>query len=111
MDIYIADADSSVDRPTYVSTQSGGFILGDKAEGDPAAVGAGGFSIVTDSVLDAGYNFVSLDYAFAPQVEYPVPVIQLSQAISFLKRHADEYGLDMSAVVLAGGSAGGQSVG
>lgn len=38
-------------------------------------------------------------------------MIQLGEAIDFLQEHGAEFGLDMSRVVLAGGSAGGHIVG
>jgi acetyl esterase/lipase len=110
LDIYIADNDPTVTRPTFVIVHGGGFIVGDKTGGDPNAVEST-FALGNEPVLDAGYNLVSIDYGLAPQVPYPTPVIQLTQAIEFLKAHGGEYGLDMSTVVLSGGSAGGHIIG
>lgn len=111
LDIYIADNDATVKRPTFVYVHGGGFVVGDKTSGDPAAEGEDGFRIVSDPIIAAGYNLVSIDYSLAPKVKYPVPTVQLSQAISFLQDHGAEYGLDMSRFVISGGSAGGQIVG
>lgn len=113
LDIYIADDDPSVSRPTFLVVHGGGFILGSKSDGDPNAVGADDsyFALGSGPVLDAGYNVVSIDYALAPQVPYPTPVIQLGQAVQFLQQHGAQYGVDMSRVVLSGGSAGGHIVG
>lgn len=112
LDIYIADSDPSVSRPTYLVVHGGGFIAGSKSDGDPNAAGADDayFALGSGPVLDAGYNVVSIDYALAPQVRYPVPVIQLGEAMQFLQANGAQYGLDMSRVVLAGGSAGGHIV-
>lgn len=110
LDIYIAGNDSTVSRPTYVIVHGGGFILGDKLGGDPNAADHT-FALGNAPMLDAGYNLVSIGYGLAPQMPYPTPVIQLTQAIEFLKTHGGEYGLDMSRVVLSGGSAGGHIVG
>ena len=112
LDIYIADNDPSVSRPTYVMVHGGGWIGGDKAAGDPAAAtGSPYFAAGSGPALDAGYNLVSVNYAFAPQYRFPTQTIQLGEAIRFLTANSDRYGLDMSRVVLAGNSAGGQIVG
>nr|BFF15827.1 hypothetical protein GCM10025699_71300 [Microbacterium flavescens] len=110
LDIYIADDDASVKRPTYIYIHGGGWIGGTKSDGDPNAPG-GGFAVTTDPVLDGGFNFVSLDYGLAPTVKYPTQVKQVSQAVSFLQQNAEQYGLNMSDVVIGGGSAGGQLAG
>ena len=110
LDIYIAENDASVKRPTYIYIHGGGWIGGTKSDGDPNAPG-GGFAVTTDPVLDGGFNFVSLDYGLAPTVKYPTQVKQVSQAVSFLQQNAEQYGLNMSDVVIGGGSAGGQLAG
>lgn len=61
--------------------------------------------------LAEGYNIVSIDYAFAPEYAYPTPIIQVCQAAQFLADHGSEYDLDMTKVILAGSSAGGQIIG
>ncbi|MDV6264380.1 alpha/beta hydrolase [Rhodococcoides yunnanense] len=109
LDIYIADNDASIRRPTYVTVHGGGWIVGDKADGAPSTDSDG--ASWAGPMLDAGYNVVSLNYAFAPQYRFPTQTIQLGQAMQFLEANADEYGLDMSRVVLAGTSAGGHIVG
>ena len=112
LDIYIADDDSSVRRPTYVEVHGGGWIGGDKAVGDPdASTGSPYFAAGSGPALDAGYNLVSVNYAFAPEYRFPTQTIQLGEALQFLTANSDRYGLDMSRVVLAGNSAGGQIVG
>jgi acetyl esterase/lipase len=111
LDVYIADGDRTVDRPTYVYVHGGGFIVGGKASGDPAAGPNGAFDIISGPMLEAGYNVVSVGYALAPGAAYPTPVIQLSQAVAFLQDHGADYGIDMDQVVVAGASAGGQIIG
>ncbi|MBZ4486745.1 alpha/beta hydrolase [Microbacterium sp. cx-55] len=110
LDVYIADDDASIARPTYIYIHGGGWIAGTKATGDPNAPDAG-FSVISNPVLDGGYNFVSLDYGLAPTVSYPGPVEQISQAVVFLQQNAKQLGLDMDNVVISGGSAGGQLAG
>lgn len=110
LDLYIADDDPSIARPTYVYIHGGGWVAGSKSTGDPNAPG-GGFSVIADPVTDAGYNFVSLDYALAPTASDTEMIEQISQAVSFLQDNAERLGLDMNDVVVGGGSAGGQLAG
>ncbi|MBB2949100.1 putative esterase [Actinoplanes lutulentus] len=94
-------------EPGRTVVQDNTLLINDlKTMGDPNA-GAAAFALSNGPMIQAGYNLVALDYALAPEYTYPTPVIQLSQAISFLQDHAEEYGLDMSRVVIGGGSAGG----
>ncbi|WP_179272251.1 alpha/beta hydrolase [Rhodococcus sp. 05-2254-6] len=109
LDIYIADDDPSVSRPTYIVIHGGGWIVGDKTDGAPS--GNSGGASWAGPMLDAGYNVVSVNYAFAPSYRFPTQTIQLGQAVQFLETNADGYGLDMSRVVLAGTSAGGHIAG
>lgn len=109
LDIYVADDDPSISRPTYIVIHGGGWIVGDKTDGAPS--GNSGGASWAGPMLDAGYNVVSVNYAFAPSYRFPTQTIQLGQAMQFLETNADGYGLDMSRVVLAGTSAGGHIVG
>lgn len=102
LDVHIANGDMSSDRPTYFYVHGGGWAKGDK------------YSVDHDyykNILEAGYNIVSINYALSPEYNYPTALIQLTQAVLFMKEHGDEYGIDMSQVIFAGGSAGGQIVG
>ncbi|OZD69009.1 hypothetical protein CH298_28010 [Rhodococcoides fascians] len=112
LDVYIADNDPTVSRPTFLVVHGGGFIAGSKSDGDPNAAGADDayFALGSQPLLDTGYNVVSIDYALAPQYRYPTPTVQLGQALQFLDEHGADYGLDMSQIVLSGGSAGGHIV-
>ncbi|MBP1916753.1 acetyl esterase/lipase [Lederbergia galactosidilyticus] len=108
LDIYISHHDRTTVRPTYIFIHGGGFVTGDKVEEDKA--GRSEFDYYT-SFTNAGYNVVSINYAFAPEYAYPTPMSQISEAITFLKTHANEYGLDMEKVILGGSSAGGHIIG
>lgn len=102
LDVWTAGAAAS--RPTVIFLHGGGWFMGSKDMGDPLA--GGGAPI--QPLVKAGFNVVNLDYALAPAYRYPVPLIQLDQAIRHLRAHAVDYGLDMSRLVIMGGSAGAQ---
>ena len=55
-----------------------------------------------------GYAVASVDYGLAPRSIFPGPVEDVRDALVFLRRHAAEYSLDASQIVLLGRSAGGQ---
>lgn len=54
----------------------------------------------------AGFAMASIDYRLAPQHPHPAQVLDLRQAIRWLRRHGGELGLDVNAIGLWGSSAG-----
>lgn len=109
LDVYQTTVESE-HTPTFIYVHGGGFIFGDKAYGDPFG-DTDGLIDYYHSLLDQGYNVVSLNYALASDYKYPTPIYQLTEAVHYLNEHAEDYGLDMSNVVFGGGSAGGQIIG
>jgi acetyl esterase len=110
LDIWYPSADTHVGRPTVIYMHGGGFFMGSKDWGDPFAGGGpnGALTEPIELIARQGFNVVNLDYALAPAYRYPIPLIQLNQAIDFLQVHSAEYGLDMTRVIIMGGSAGAQ---
>lgn len=113
LDLYRTSSGDSGEAPLFFYIHGGGYVGGDKAEGDPAAAS----SDIEDTtrylqqICMSGYNVVSINYALAPDYNYPVPVLQIDEAVRFLVENQDTYGIDMSHVVFSGGSAGGQLAG
>lgn len=111
LDMYMSP-NPSTSKPTFIYVHGGGFIQGDKTMGNPYAKDESGSPYYYFlPFTQKGFNVVSINYAFAPEYPYPTALIQLSEAVTFLTNHADEYGLDMNNVVIGGNSAGGQIVG
>lgn len=109
LDIWYPDVGKATRRSTVIYMHGGGWFMGDKDSGDPLAAGGNGLS--GEPILPLakqGFNVVNLNYALAPAYRYPVQITQLNEAIRHLSERADEYGLDMSNVVVMGGSAGAQ---
>ena len=110
LDFYETPVRSSGPAPLFLYCHGGGFTWGDKAEGDPNA-GENQSLAYFLPFLEAGFSVASVNYALAPDWQYPVPLRQLNQCVSFLVRHAAEYGIDMNRIVFAGTSAGAQVTG
>lgn len=109
LDIYYPSDNDRIARPTVIYIHGGGFFMGDKVEGDPMAAGnssPSGSGI--EALVKAGFNVISMDYAFAPAYRFPVPLRQLNEALGHLSGNADRYGIDMGNVIIMGGSAGAQ---
>lgn len=104
LDIIYPDQDLEADRPTLFYFHGGGFFAGSKNMGDPLAASEATYLI--DDIVAKGYNVVNVDYALVPDYHFPTPLIQMNQAIAYIKEHAAEYHLNMDNVVLMGSSAG-----
>lgn len=87
-------------RPTVVWIHGGGWISGSKEHA------RGYFKLLADQ----GYNVVSVQYQFAPQVIYPNQLLQINQALKFITEHAQEYHINANQLYLAGDSAGANLV-
>lgn len=83
-------------RPTIVWIHGGGWISGSKEHA------RGYFKLLAAQ----GYNVVSVQYQFAPQVTYPSQLHQINQALEFLDTYAETYQIDAQNLYLAGDSAG-----
>ena len=105
-DIYTRDEKLEEKRPVFLYAHGGGYVGGNKSNGDPNAMGITGIIRMIKQLLDAGFTVISTDYALAPESRYPAPVHQMTELIQYLQRKQEAYGLDMNRVVLGGGSAG-----
>ena len=51
-------------------------------------------------VAEQGYIIVNVNYALAPQYKYPTPLVQLNQAVKFIKENKHELPIDFDQVVI-----------
>lgn len=105
-DIYYANHDFSVKRPTLIYLHGGGWFMGSRTGGDPLASAGGGLAKQNIMFAQQGYNVVSMDYCLAPEYRYPTQLIQLNEGLAYFRDNAEQFHLDMENMVLMGGSAG-----
>lgn len=97
LDIYLP-ATGEPPYPVLVGIHGGGFVSGDKDDGQITPVLQG---------LERGYAVVALDYRLAPETPFPAAIADVKAAVRWLRAHAGEYGLDGSRIAVWGDSAGG----
>ncbi|NLR10527.1 MULTISPECIES: alpha/beta hydrolase [Lactobacillaceae] len=85
--------------PTIVFIHGGGFISLDKRESES--------SPVVIEALHRGYAAVSLNYRMLPKAHYMETTQDIQSAIAFVLAHATEFQLDVTNLIVWGGSAGG----
>jgi len=96
MDIYRGYRNSGK-RPALVFLHGGAWILGDKREqGLP----------LCHHLAALGWVCANANYRLSPAATYPDQVVDARKAVAWIRRHADEYGVDPRFVAIAGASAG-----
>ncbi|UXR74747.1 alpha/beta hydrolase [Staphylococcus sp. IVB6238] len=55
-----------------------------------------------------GYNVVNINYTLSPDAHYPDTLVQANQALSYVIKHAETYGIDPSKMIFSGDSVGAQ---
>lgn len=83
-------------RPAVVICPGGAYAGCSPREGEPIAL----------QYMAAGYHAFVLDYAVAPN-RHPEALKNASDAICFIRKHADKWGIETDKIVIMGFSAGG----
>ncbi|MBE5839365.1 alpha/beta hydrolase [Butyrivibrio sp.] len=86
-------------KGVFFYIHGGGLVWGDKE--------AENQNVYLNSIMNAGYSVVTVDYVLAPQNPFPQSVIQVNEALKFFIDHAGDYDLDTSRIIVGGDSAGG----
>ena len=86
-------------RPAIIFLHGGGWYTGGK--GGPNTLK------MMQSLVDAGYVAVSMDYRLADEAPFPAAVHDCKQAVRWLRAHAEHYGVDPKRIGVMGSSAGG----
>ncbi len=96
--IYTPPSPGPEPLPVVVLYHGGGWVLGDPEQDEWLATH---LAVLTPCVV------VSVAYRLAPEYPYPAAVLDAWAGFRWVSEHADELGIDASAVVVAGDSAGG----
>ena len=97
LDLYMQRNDDRR-KPVLLYLHGGGWIVGDKKDqGLP----------LCNHLASLGWACANANYRLCPAATYPDQVVDAKAALAWLRRHADDYGLDPSFIAIAGGSAGG----
>ena len=97
MDIHVPGVSAS-DRPAIMLIHGGAWRGGDKDNYTDAA----------ERYAAAGYVAATINYRLVPAATYPAAVQDSLCALSYLRAHADELGIDPARIAVSGYSAGGQ---
>lgn len=108
LDVYLSPAENTI-HPTFIYVHGGGYTWGTKDDYKPTSPDHG-LGVFFNGLNNLGFHIVSINYAYAPEYTYPTPIIQISQAVEFLKSNS-ELGLNLNCVAFGGDSAGGQLIG
>ena len=84
--------------PGIYHTHGGGMIIGDRWAG---------VTMFAEWLLRYNAVLVSVEYRLAPEYPDPVPVEDCYAGLLWTAEHADELGIDLDHLLIAGGSAGG----
>jgi acetyl esterase len=100
LDVY-QPAKKAKNRPAVVVVHGGGWTQGDKAL----------FARQGNQLAERGFVAFSINYRLAPAHTYPAAVEDVEAAVQWVRKHANEYGVDAKRIGTLGGSAGGHLVG
>lgn len=88
-------------RPALIVVPGGGYGMVSKREGETVAT----------AFLARGFQTFILTYTVAPNGRYPDQLFELAAAVDYVKKHAEEYGVNKDEVFVVGFSAGGHLTG
>ncbi|AJS59756.1 alpha/beta hydrolase [Paenibacillus sp. IHBB 10380] len=84
--------------PVIVWIHGGAFVSGSKEQTQEYGM----------ALANEGYVVANINYAIAPGQQYPGPIIQANQALTYLQDNIAKYGGDMNQLFIGGDSAGAQ---
>jgi acetyl esterase/lipase len=97
LDVY-RQRDGNTTRPALIFLHGGGWIIGNKSQqGRP----------LVHHFAERGWVCCSVEYRLSPRATFPDHLVDVKRAITWVRAHADELGIDPAFLVVAGNSAGG----
>ncbi len=95
LDLYRATTDNLA-RPGVIVIHGGAWRSGDSKQ----------LPDLNSYLASRGYVVAAVNYRLVPHSRYPAPISDIQSAITYLRDHASEFGLDPTRLVLLGRSAG-----
>jgi acetyl esterase/lipase len=97
LDVY-RHKDHPTKCPTLFQVHGGGWVIGNK---DQQAIP------LMQHLAARGWVCIAANYRLSPRATFPEHLVDLKQALAWIREHGEEYGADPDFVVVTGGSAGG----
>ncbi|MGF7078640.1 alpha/beta hydrolase fold domain-containing protein [Mucilaginibacter sp. UYCu711] len=85
-------------KPCVIVVHGGSWAKGDKAQ----------LPELNSYLARKGYNVVSIDYRMAPKYKNPAAVMDLKEALTYLRKESNQLNIDTNNFILLGRSAGAQ---
>lgn len=104
LDIYLPK-NANADTPLVVNIHGGGWVTGSKNE---SAHSPRDIHLLIKALLDKGFAVASVEYRFAPKHPINEQVLDVNNAVDFLRANAKQYGFNSQKMAVMGQSAGGQ---
>ena len=101
LDIYLPTGGPAEGAPVLLQVHGGGWTIGEKEQqGIP----------LMQHLAAKGWVCVAINYRLAPRDPFPAQVIDVKQAIAWIREHIASYGGNPDYIAITGGSAGGHLV-
>ncbi|WP_442846390.1 pectinesterase family protein [Leeuwenhoekiella sp. H156] len=89
---------SETNNPAILLVFGGGWISGSKENVRPLA----------QHFADNGYVAMTADYRLSTEAQYPAAVLDLKEAVRWMRKNAEKYQIDPERIAILGNSAGAQ---
>ena len=101
LDVYRPEKEKLHELPVIVVVHGGGWVYGDKEL----------YRFYAMSLAQRGFAVVCCNYRLAPEHPFPAQLEDFCGVMQWIYVHADEYGMNLDHLCLAGDSAGGHLTG
>jgi acetyl esterase/lipase len=98
LDVYTSTSTPSSGAPVLLHVHGGAWTIGNKEEQGLALM---------EHLAAKGWVCVSVNYRLAPRDRWPAQIVDVKQAIAWIKENIADYGGDPGYIAITGGSAGG----
>jgi len=98
LDVYTSTNTPASGAPVLLQVHGGAWVIGKKEEQGLALM---------EHLAAKGWVCVAVNYRLAPRDRWPAQIVDVKQAIAWIKENIADYGGDPDYIAITGGSAGG----